>query len=117
MLTCSAVLKPYNRINSLPKKEKFFMKKYTWNSEKNENLIRNRNISFEKIVFHIKNEDEIDVYEHPNQLKYPGQKISVIKIHNYAFLVPFIETKDEILLKTIIPNRKATKKYLRGKNE
>ncbi|KPA14344.1 toxin [Candidatus Magnetomorum sp. HK-1] len=93
------------------------MKKYTWNSEKNEHLKRDRNISFEKIVFHIKNGDEIDVYEHPNQLKYPGQKISVIKINNYAFLVPFIETENEIFFKTIIPNRKATKKYLRGKNE
>ena len=29
-------------------------------------------------------------------------------------LVPCIEMEDEIVLKTIIPSRKATRKYLRG---
>ena len=90
------------------------MKKYTWNSEKNKLLQRDRKISFEKIVFHIKNGNEINVYDHPNQKKYPGQKISVIIIDEYAYLVPYIESEHEIFLKTLIPNPKATKKYLRG---
>jgi len=41
----------------------------------------------------------------------------VVEINNYAYLVPFVETDEEIFLKTIIPSRKATKKYLRKKNE
>ncbi len=37
----------------------------------------------------------------------------VVKIYNYAWLIPFVETENEVFLKTIIPSRKATKKYLR----
>jgi len=29
-------------------------------------------------------------------------------------LVPFVETEEDIFLKTIIPSRKITKKYLEG---
>jgi hypothetical protein len=36
------------------------------------------------------------------------------KTNNYAWLVPFVENETEILLKTIIPRRKATRRYLRG---
>jgi len=36
----------------------------------------------------------------------------VVSIEGYAYLVPFIENESEIFLKTIIPSRKATKKYL-----
>lgn len=55
--------------------------------------------------------------EHPNQEKYKGQKIFIINIDQYAYLVPFVENEQEIFLKTIIPSRKATKKYLRGQDE
>jgi hypothetical protein len=40
-----------------------------------------------------------------------------VEINNYVYLVPFVETEKEIFLKTIIPSRKATKKYLEAKNE
>ena len=39
----------------------------------------------------------------------------IININNYAYLVPFVEDEKEIFLKTIIPSRKATKKYLKKK--
>lgn len=52
-----------------------------------------------------------DESEHHNQLKYPGQKILVIDFNNYAYLVPMVENETEYSLKTIIPGRKATKKY------
>ncbi len=35
--------------------------------------------------------------------------ILVVKIEEYAFLIPYVETDGEIFLKTIIPSRKATK--------
>jgi hypothetical protein len=54
------------------------------------------------------------VLEHPNQKKYQGQKIFVVQVENYVYLVPFVETESEIFLKTIIPSRKATRKYLKG---
>ncbi len=41
--------------------------------------------------------------EHPNQETYPGQKIAVVMIEAYAYLVPYVENNAEIFLKTIIP--------------
>ncbi|MHB8280998.1 MAG: toxin, partial [Candidatus Humimicrobiaceae bacterium] len=57
------------------------------------------------------------IVSNPNQEKYVGQKIYIIEIDNYAYLVPFVETKNEIFLKTIIPSRKAAKKYLEVRDE
>jgi sortase (surface protein transpeptidase) len=88
------------------------MKRYNWNQEKNKILKAERNISFEEIIFHIKKGDELDVYPHPNQLRYPNQKISVVAVNKYAYLVPYVESENEIFLKTIMPSRKATKKYI-----
>ena len=36
----------------------------------------------------------------------------ILKIENYVWLVPFVESEDEVFLKTAIPGRKATKRYL-----
>ena len=93
------------------------MKTYACNSEKNEQLINDREISFEDIVVNIHLGNEVDLYDHPNQNRYPGQKISVVIVEDYAFLVPFVESDEEIFLKTIIPSRKATKQYLGDKDE
>jgi uncharacterized DUF497 family protein len=90
------------------------MKYFSWNNEKNEQLKRERGISFEEVVFYIDRGQILDIVEHPNQERYGGQRIFILNINNYAYLVPFVETESEIFLKTIIPNRKATKKYLRG---
>jgi len=89
------------------------MKAFAWNPEKNERLLSERGISFEDVVVSIHLGNEVDIYDHPNQDRYPGQKISVVIVEDYAFLVPYIESDEEIFLKTIIPSRKATKQYLR----
>ena len=89
------------------------MKYYNWDPSKNEKLKAERNISFEEIVFHIEQGDEVDVFAHPNQERYPGQKISVVLIEGHAYLVPYVESETEIFLKTIIPSRRATKKHVR----
>jgi uncharacterized DUF497 family protein len=83
----------------------------TWNPEKNAALVRERGVSFEDVLFHIMAGDLLDTLEHPNQARYPGQQIHVVLMEDYVYLVPFIETDDEIFLKTIIPSRKATKIY------
>lgn len=90
------------------------MKPITWNPEKNQLLQEERDISFEAVVFHIAAGDLLDTLEHPNLERYPGQQIHVINIEGYVYLVPFVESDDEIFLKTIIPSRKATKAYLGG---
>lgn len=86
-------------------------KKYNWNSDKNQLLIKERGISFERIVFEIGSGNELDVLEHPNQDKYPGQRISMVQVDDYVYAVPYVETDTEFFLKTIIPSRKATKHY------
>ena len=86
-------------------------KYFNWNPEKNQLLLRERGISFERIVFEIASGDELAVLDHPNQEKYPGQKISMVQVEDYVYAVPFIETDLEIFLKTIIPSRKATKQF------
>ncbi|MYL23439.1 toxin [Halomonas alkaliantarctica] len=90
------------------------MKAITWNPEKNQLLQEERNISFEDAVLHISIGGVLDTFEHPNQARYPGQKIHVIEMEGYAYLVPFVESEDEVFLKTIIPSRKATRAYLGG---
>jgi hypothetical protein len=90
------------------------MKYFSWNEEKNELLKEERRISFEDVVFYIEQGFLLDVLENPNQEKYKGQKMFVVQIDDYAYLVPFVEDEHEIFLKTIIPSRKATKRYLKG---
>ena len=90
------------------------MKYFSWNEDKNELLKEERQISFEDVVFYIEQGFLLDVLEHPNQEKYQGQKIFVVEIDEYAYLVPFVEDEREIFLKTIIPSRKATRRYLKG---
>ena len=86
-------------------------KTYNWNTEKNQMLVQERGISFERIVFEISIGNEVAVVMHPNQDKYPGQMISMVEVDDYVYLVPFIETDSEIFLKTIIPSRKATRQH------
>lgn len=88
------------------------MKYFDWNEEKNKILKKERNISFEKIEFAIANGGLIETKDHPNQNKYPGQKLFFVDINNYIYTVPFIEEENKIFLKTIYPDRNATKKYL-----
>ncbi len=90
------------------------MKTFSWNDEKNAWLKMVRQISFEEIVLYIEMGYLLDVLAHPNQDKYKGQKIFVVQGENYVYLVPFVESKSEVFLKTIIPSRKATRKYLKG---
>ena len=88
------------------------MKYFSWNSDKNTQLQNERQISFEEVVFYIEKGWLLDIVEHPNQDKYVEQSIFIVNINNYAYLIPFVENEKEVFLKTIIPSRKATKKYL-----
>ncbi len=90
---------------------------FDWNDEKNESLKKDRNVTFEEIVFHITRGGLLDTIQHPNQKTYPGQQIFIVNVENYACLVPFVEDEEIIFLKTIIPSRKMTRKYLGGKSK
>lgn len=88
------------------------MKPFRWSPEKNEALRANRGISFESIVVAVESGGLLDILAHPNQAKYPRQRVLVVACDNYAYLVPFVEVEDYFFLKTVIPSRKATRDYL-----
>ena len=80
------------------------VKPVRWDKEKDEWLQANRGVGFELL----------DLTVHPNNQRYPRQRVYVLEFHGYAYLVPFVETENEIFLKTMIPSRQATKRYLTG---
>lgn len=90
------------------------MKPFDWSDEKNEELKRDRGLSFEEVAFHISHNGLLDTIENPNQEKYVGQRIFIVNVEGYACLVPFIENEEAFFLKTVIPSRKMTKRYLGG---
>ena len=89
---------------------------FDYNEEKNRKLKQERNITFNKIIDHIQNGCVVDIISHQNKEKYPSQKMYVLDIDGYIWLVPYIQNGNRAFLKTAFPNRKETKKYLRGKN-
>jgi len=91
------------------------MQIFRWDNKKNELLKDSRGVCFEQVVVLMAREDILETIEHPNQDKYPGQKIAIVRIEDYVYLVPYVQKSDEIFLITIIPSRKATNKYLRSR--
>lgn len=90
------------------------MKLIRWNLEKNQQLQIKRGISFEMIVEAIERGNLLDDIPHPNQELYPNQRILIVKLANYVYEVPYIESSSVKFLKTLFPSHKATKKYLTG---
>ena len=88
------------------------MKRFDWDEAKNKKLQQERDVSFEGIVVSINEGRLLTVLVHPDQKKYPNQKVFVVEINKYAYLVPFVENSEKIFLKTIIPSRKATRDYV-----
>jgi len=90
------------------------MKQINWNAEKNQLLMSESGVSFEDVMFALQYGRLLDDLVHPNNEKYPNQRMLVVEIDGYAWLVPYVENEEEIFLKSVIPSRKATKHYLKG---
>ena len=88
------------------------MREIQWSEEKNAWLKRERGIGFEDVVIALNENRALDVMQHPNTDKYPTQRILIVAIEQYAYSVPYVKTKTGVFLKTIIPSRKLTKRYL-----
>ena len=88
------------------------MKPLRWKSEKNESLKAERGMSFERVVVAVESGGLLDMTDHPNQARYPRQKVMIVAIDGYAYLVPYVEEDDYYFLKTVIPSRKATRERL-----
>jgi uncharacterized DUF497 family protein len=87
---------------------------FDWNNQKNEELKKSRKISFEEIVFLISKGHVLEILEHPNPQKYSNQKLYIIEVKGYAYVVPFVDQGSKRFLKTIFPSRKFTQKYFGG---
>ncbi len=79
-------------------------------------LKEQRNISFDEIVMAIANNQLLDTVKHPNKEKYLNQKIFIVEVKNYVYIVPFVESSKSYFLKTIYPSRKATREFLEQRN-
>ena len=84
------------------------MKYLNWSREKNDILKAKRGISFEEIALLLESGHILGIEENPG---WPNQKIYILEVENYAFIVPFVESQDEIFLKTAFPSRKYTKRF------
>ena len=88
------------------------MKTFQWSTDKDQYLRENNGIGFEEIVVAIESGYLLSIEENPSS-NFHNQKIMIVNVKDYAYVVPFIETETEIFLKTIFPSRKATKMYLK----
>jgi hypothetical protein len=93
------------------------MKIFKWNTEKNVILEKEIRITFEEIVELIESGAYTLEVDHPNKKKYPNQRILIVDVAGYAYMVPFVKEGEAYFLKTIIPSRKATKRHLGGQND
>lgn len=83
-----------------------------WSAEKSLSLKAERGVSFEEVLSAISQGGLLCVMDHPNRTKYGHQKMLVVRIRDYAYLVPCVESDSEIFLKSIMPSRKATREFL-----
>ncbi len=89
---------------------------FVFNQEKNEKLFKQRGVTFEQVIDAILNDKVLHDIPHPNREKYPLQRLMIIELNGYAYAVPYLKNDQEVVLKTIYPNRKY-KKLLEKKNE
>jgi len=88
------------------------MKPLRWAPDKNDLLKHERGVCFEEITVAVEAGALIEIVPHPNPTRYPRQKIMVVQVGGYAYLVLFVEEDDHFFLKTIIPSRKATRHFI-----
>ena len=93
------------------------MPTYRWDADKDRLLRRTRGVSFADVVYQIEHGGLLDTIDHPNQERYPGQQMFIIRIRDYAYQVPFDQTGSEIFLRTVYPSRKAVRNYLQPTGE
>lgn len=89
------------------------MLKTEFDDEKNTFLKLTRGINFEDVLSAIDNGDLLDDIKNSSS-KYPNQRVFIVEINNYVFLVPYVQNKRGVIfLKTLYPSRVFTKSYLK----
>jgi len=91
------------------------MKPLRWSESKDEKLRKERGVGFQDVEKRLAEGEPLEVVVHPNPRKYPIQKFFVLDMAGYVYKVPFVESSEEIFLKTIIPDRKLRRRHGGGK--
>lgn len=84
---------------------------YEYSAEKNSKLLKERGIGFEDIIAILDAKGVLAIIDHPNKAKYPKQKIYLVDVSGYVYLVPFERHSNKAVLKTIFPSRKFTRLF------
>lgn len=90
---------------------------YECNENKNLMLKQRRGVNFDDVITAIEDDKLLADLKHHNQKKYPGQRIFVVEIERYGYVIPYVERASQndlktVFLKTVYASRKFTKKYI-----
>ncbi|WP_454849552.1 toxin [Rhizobium binxianense] len=85
-----------------------------WSDEKNDLLKQKFGFGFERIIIALDEGDFLDDRRHVNLERYPNQRQLLVRIEDYAWVVPYVEAEGAIFFKTFFPSRRATREYLKG---
>jgi hypothetical protein len=91
------------------------MSKFVWNEDKAlalRNDSKRGHVGFEECVDALENGKLIADLSNPS-VGYPHQRIFILDINNYAYVVPYLPDEHEVFLKTVFPSRKYTAIYLK----
>ena len=91
------------------------MKTIHWSPEKALVLradLARHGVGFEECLVAIEEGRVLADIPNPN-LQFKHQRMFVLNINDYAYVVPYIDGSDSIFLKTVFPSRKHTALYLR----
>jgi len=81
------------------------MKELRWSEDKNKELQRTRQVTFEELV----NSRFVDVLQHPTKRH---QQLMLFELRGYIWVAPYVEEETYYFLKTAFPSRKYTQQYL-----
>ncbi len=80
--------------------------KFEFSAEKNNLLLQERGVTFERVIEAIFEKGILADFQHPHQERYPNQRIFVVELEGYTCCVPYVTDGEKIFLKTIFPSRK-----------
>ena len=79
---------------------------FAFDEAKNDLLFKMRGVTFPMVIEAIAYEGILYNFDHPNQDRYPGQRVLVVNLNGFAYCVPYVVEGDTWFLKTIYPSRR-----------
>lgn len=83
-----------------------------WNEDKNRQLRNTRGVGFEDVIAAIEAGRVLDDIEHPHEERKSHQRLLIVDISGYACVVPYVQQRGRVFLKTIYHSRAMQKRYM-----